>query len=84
TRTWSSGGTLVAALKWRRKYKRSVNIAASRQYLSPGAMPRKKERSVFFRGVERMAHPEARWWSAVTPPKCRQRLAESLIKITEK
>ncbi|MBQ9774506.1 MAG: hypothetical protein IJW17_00555 [Lentisphaeria bacterium] len=40
TRTWSSGGTLVAALKWRRKYKRSVNIAATRQYLSPGAMLR--------------------------------------------
>ncbi|MBQ8754249.1 MAG: hypothetical protein IJZ19_04410, partial [Lentisphaeria bacterium] len=37
----------VAALKWRRKYKRSVKIASQRQYRSPGAMPRKKSVAYF-------------------------------------
>ena len=59
TRTCSSGGTLVAALKWRRKYQRSVDIVSHETIPLAGSDASKKERSVFYRGVERTEHSEA-------------------------
>ncbi|MBQ8754411.1 MAG: hypothetical protein IJZ19_05225, partial [Lentisphaeria bacterium] len=58
--------------KWRRKYKRSVDIASHEAILLAGSDASKKERSVFYRGVERTTHSEA-------PVKISQPFVQSLF-----